>query len=306
MRKIFGGFGRKGQPQISTDNLDLRVIGARGSGKTAYVAALALWPNANPDSPVQSVEAFTEDGQKLIDNARKILGTGLELEPTSVEQGLKVESYPNYAIRILLKPQFSLSQVSKNGLSYSLEMVVNCKDYPGEFFNDIVHKPGDRILNDYLDDCITASGIVILLDGSTYFKDGEYANSLSKFLLALDRHAAGGMPRRIALAISKCEQPELWVNRHDPKLIAQARFKQVCRKLEGWQSYGNGEVEYFALSAFGTLGKQFPEANAVRISRERDKTSSHLKDPDKWRPFGLVSPIYWLCTGKRHKQLDKD
>ena len=124
--------------------------------------------------------------------------------------------------------------------------------------------------------------------------------------MALDRTDIGVSKRRIAFVMSKCEQSELWVNRHKPRELAIMRFPQVHRKLQSWENMGGGQVDYFTTSAFGMLGTRFPEPNSKRLNRDRDGTTSIIKDPKRWRPFGLVAPIYWLCTGDRHKELDKD
>ncbi len=116
----------------------------------------------------------------------------------------------------------------------------------------------------------------------------------------------GAKKRRIALVLTKCEQPELWVNRHKPRKLATDRFHQVSTKLETWQKSGKGSVEFFASSAFGMLGTRQLEANSQKIRRDRDGVASVLKDSKVWRPFGLVAPIYWLYTGERHPGLDKD
>lgn len=33
------------------------------------------------------------------------------------------------------------------------------------------------------------------------------------------------------------------------------------------------------------------------------KGSEGLKEPDAWRTFGLVAPVYWLLTGKTDSRL---
>lgn len=104
--------------------------------------------------------------------------------------------------------------------------------------------------------------------------------------------------------MNKCEQPELWVNRHKPEFLATACFPQVCRKLQTWQQMGAGEINYFTASAFGMLGQNHPQPNVNLLSRSRGGVSAVIKDPKRWRPFGLVAPIYWMCTGDRHKKLD--
>ena len=276
-------------------NAVLRVIGDRQSGKTTYMASLAYWPNANPGSPVQRVNPIGEEGEQLVAQAQNILEQGLAMEstlPVADETELK-----NYMLSISLKQKFSKDNVELN---------INCKDYSGELFSDLIHRPQDPLLQVYLEDCLEGSGILFLLDGTAHRKDGEYAQGLEKFLAALDRVDLDGQQRRIAFALGKCEQPELWVNRHQPRKLVEMRFAKVKRVLYNWAEIGCLKLDYFATSAFGMLGTQYPEPNARKLQKDRGGTRSVLKDPKRWRPFGLVAPIYWLCTGTRHKQLEDD
>lgn len=277
-------------------NAVVRIIGDRASGKTTYMASLARWPNADASSPVQTVTPINEEGSQLVEKAQNILEQGLELEPTRLNaSALDVN---DYTLTIALK--------SARVGSSQLTLNISCKDYAGEFFTDLLHQAGNPQLEDYLEDCLQATGIMFLIDGTTYRKDSEYANGLDKFLIAVDRTEIIAAKRRIAVVLTKCEQPDLWINRHQPAYLASARFPQVSRKLQSWQQMGAGSVDYFTTSAFGMLGTRFQEPNSKQLSRGRDGTTSVLKDPKRWRPFGLVAPIYWLCTGDRHKELDKD
>ena len=277
-------------------NATVRIIGDRASGKTTYMASLARWPNADASSPVQAVTPINEEGSQLVEKAQNILEQGLELEPTRLNaSALDVN---DYTLTIALKK-------AKVGNS-QLTLNISCKDYAGEFFTDLLHQAGNSQLEDYLEDCLQATGIMFLIDGTTYRKDSEYANGLDKFLMAVDRTEITAAKRRIAVVLTKCEQADLWINRHQPAYLASARFPQVYRKLQSWQQMGAGSVDYFTTSAFGMLGTRYQEPNSKQLSRGRDGTTSVLKDPKRWRPFGLVAPIYWLCTGDRHKELDKD
>jgi hypothetical protein len=230
------------------------------------------------------------------------LEQGLNLAPTMI-QG--TSEMPDYGIQITLKGQFSW-QNPRMGSSELVKLVINCKDYAGEFFSDLLAKSQDPMLEDYLQDCLLASGILMLVDGTAHHKDQDYARSLTTFLAALDRRDLDLNQRRIAFTLAKCEMPELWVQRLDPKSMARARFPRVYQLLEGWQNTGSGQVDYFATSALGMLGRNFPEPNRILQKRDRGGVAAVLKDPRRWRPFGLVAPIYWLCTGQRHKKLDQE
>ncbi|URD48713.1 hypothetical protein [Chroococcidiopsis sp. CCNUC1] len=294
----------QGTSEAIQSNGVLRVIGDRASGKTTYMASLARWPNAEPSSPVQNVTPVNEEGEELIAKAQNILEQGLELEPTDLNAS--AIDVKDYTLSIALKGQFSWKNPKASAPSQLVTLNISCKDYAGEFFTDLLYQAGDSRLQDYLEDCLQATGIMFLIDGTTHRKDSEYANGLDKFLMALDRTDIGAEKRRVGLVMTKCEQPELWIKRHQPRELAAARFPQVNRRLQSWQQMGAGSVEFFTTSAFGMLGTRYPEPNSKRINRDRNGTTSVLKDPKRWRPFGLVAPIYWLCTGDRHKELDKD
>jgi GTPase SAR1 family protein len=299
--------GSNSSPDLSiSESATIRVVGDRASGKTTYMAALARWPNASPNSPVETVSAVNDDGETLIVKAQTLLEQGLPLDPTLLAQSSVATDLPDYAIRITLKGQFSWRNPKVQSGSQLINLNINCKDYSGEFFKDLVSRPNDPQIRDYMEDCVNANGILLLIDGNAYKRDQDYANSLDKFLVALDRASLEAGKRRIALVLTKCEQPELWVNRHKPKEMVQMRFPQIHRRLSAWQGMGAGQVEYFSASALGMLGTTYPAPNATRLSRDSGGVAAVLKEPKRWRPFGLVAPIYWLCTGERHKKLEEE
>ena len=285
----------------ASESATIRVIGDRKSGKTTYMASLARWPNASMNSPVQSVIPINEDGEALIEIAQNVLEQGLELPPTPISDN--VNDLKDYQLQISLKGEFSWRSPKLNGGSQQVKLNINCKDYAGEFFADLLNKSGDPILNDYLDDCLQASGIMLLIDG-TCRNYQDMASNIDKFLVALDRSDMTNTKRRLAVVITKCEQPELWVRKSSPKDMATAIFPQVAQKLKAWQQSGAGSVEYFSVSAFGMLGMNSPAPNFTRVRASREGLTAVIRDTKRWRPFGLVSPIYWLCTGERHTKLD--
>ncbi len=278
----------------------VRVIGDRGSGKTGYMAALVRWPNASETSAVKSINPINDEGRELIKKAQNILEAGDHLEGTPLDTD--VDQVKDYGITIVLKEQFNWE------LNKLIQLNINCKDYSGEFFSDLLHRRGDILLEKYIEDCVLADGLLLMLDGLSYRKDANYAQGLAQLLLKLDHYGQiNQMRRRIALVVTKCEQPQLWVNRHKPKLILEARFPQTLKRLQTWQNQGEKEIDFFCTSAFGMLGKDCPEPNMkIEARGDRGITASSLKNAKLWKPFGLVSPIYWLCTGKRHPKLDQE
>jgi hypothetical protein len=284
----------------------IRIIGDRGSGKTAYMAALARWPNASKDSPVKSVMPINEAGEDLINSAKNLLEQGLELESTDV--GADPEEIKDYAIGVILQNTSSWRNlVLKNVRSRTVELNIRCKDYSGEFFSDLLSSRNDPMLEAYLEDCYNAQGLALLIDGTSHRKDQVYADGLDRLLAGLDRFNLGNQPRRIACVITKAEQSELIMNRNKPSnYLHSRRFPNLYGKLKDWQRSGQGAVDFFVASAFGTIDPRGMEGNYKLLSRRQwGGTQSIIKDPSHWQPFGLISPLYWLCTGERHKDLDQ-
>ncbi|HEY9706348.1 MAG TPA: hypothetical protein V6C58_28185, partial [Allocoleopsis sp.] len=256
----------------------VRVIGDRGSGKTGYMAALVRWPNASETSAVKSINPFNDEGKELITKAQNILEQGDSLSPTPLDTD--VDQVKDYGITIVLKEQFNWE------LNKLIQLNINCKDYAGEFFSDLLYRRGDILLEKYIEDCVLADGLLLMLDGLGYRKDANYAQGLGNLLQELDHYGQiNQMRRRIALVVTKCEQPQLWVNRHNPKLILEARFPQTLTRLQQWQNKGEKEIDFFCTSAFGMLGKDFPEPNMKIEARDHGGIKqSCLKNARLWKP----------------------
>ncbi|NEQ69113.1 MAG: hypothetical protein F6J86_03350 [Symploca sp. SIO1B1] len=283
------------------------VIGDRLSGKTAYIATLARWPGDDSStSPVQQVKPINDDTEELITDAENILEQGEMFAGTDFY--LRAYEIPSYSLNIVLKDLFSKQQPWIGVSSPVIELNIICKEYSGDFFKRVLHQANEPLFQDYLEDCVKASGIMLLVDGLANHKDREYANILNKFLIELERVEAGMRKRRIALVITKCDQPELWVNRHQPRQITRIRFPQVMKKLQAWEQSGAGNFNCFATSVLGMLGEQYPEPNVryVMDNSGHGTRPSVLKNPQRWKPFGLIAPLYWLCTGERHMKLEQD
>jgi adenylate kinase family enzyme len=283
----------------------IRVIGYRSSGKSTFMAALARWPNASSNSPVQSVTATNEESQQLIDKARNILEQGEQLEMTMLDAD--VNEVKDYNLSIKLKDKFSWRNPQLGENNRTIDLNLSCKDYAGEFFTDLLQSANAPRLDSYLEDCVLADGIALLIDGASHRMDAEYAMGLDKFLKALDRNEIEAKDRRIAVILTKAEHGEVYATRDRPATITVSRrFPNVYEKLKAWHNSKAGKTDFFIASAFGTLGKNFPEPNATIIRRGPEGTTAIIKKPKLWKPFGLISPLYWLCTGEHHPDLDKD
>jgi hypothetical protein len=283
----------------------IKVIGYRSSGKTSFMAALARWPNASSNSPVQSVTAIDEASQELIDKARRILEEGLQLEMTKLDAD--ANEAKNYNLNIKLKDKFSWRNPQVGENNRMIDLNLNCKDYAGEFFTDLLQATNNARLDSYLADCVLANGIALLIDGSSHRMDAEYALGLDKFLRALDLNELETRERRIAVILTKAENGEIFANRDKPaRITVSRRFPNVHERLQAWHNSKAGKVDFFRASAFGTIGSNPPEPNTTIIQRGVEGTTAVIRRPKLWKPFGLISPLYWLCTGERHPDLDKD
>jgi hypothetical protein len=109
------------------------------------------------------------------------------------------------------------------------------------------------------------------------------------------------MPKkRIAVVMSKCERGEAWTGRLDPREdLFRLRMPETYNELK-LSRHLPQRIEFFACSSFGVLGDKDPRPNRLIGSNDK-REYAYLMDKEKWRPYGLLSPIYWLTTGRRYK-----
>lgn len=100
---------------------------------------------------------------------------------------------------------------------------------------------------------------------------------------------------RLAVAMSKCERGEIWPGRLDPELDLFEVHLPSTRKILR-QRIPKNNLQFYAISTFGVLERNNPRPNRAD---EEGSLRSVLRSPVQWRPYGLISPLYWLSTGKR-------
>ncbi|QHG21167.1 GTPase domain-containing protein [Nostoc sp. ATCC 53789] len=277
---VFNNFKkRQQQPLIKT----IRLIGDRASGKTTYLAALAGLSGNDPQSRVTRVVPIGEETENFVYKAKEFLDQKQEIARTPYGSGLE----NSYVFKIEFNDSSSLD--------------IQCKDYPGEFFRDLVENQNPQLLERYIKDSveIEGTGIIILLDG-TARKDEYYAECIYQLLVRLDRSTPSASPsRRVAVALTKCDIPELWIHSNNPTDKIRGRFEGVHGKLQNFKKI---TVDYFATSAYGMLGSDSETPNSRTVISDDDGTRAVISesDPKLWRPFGLIEPLYWLYTGKKY------
>lgn len=280
------------EPNVSST---LRIVGDRGSGKTTYLAALARWPILDPQHPVKEVTHTNDAGKRLADKARIILEEGQPFVPTPpasiTHPGEGAAGLDTYGLKIVFKEEFSRGKGP-------IEIDIQCKDYSGELFGDFLLNPSAQTeLNDYIEDCTRAgTDILLLIDSTSHRKDRNYEEIVQRFLDELNNANWQG---KIAVALSKCEDIQVWGKIHSEPIegLVNKWFPRLFNKLNSRSSLC--QVQYFALSAFGVYGTTYQRPNYKYA--DETKMSMVLEKKQQWKPYGLVSPLYWLCTGTRYQ-----
>ncbi|MEH1798989.1 MAG: hypothetical protein V7L13_07425 [Nostoc sp.] len=282
-------------------NGDIRIIGDRGAGKTTFMAALAYWPNGNPESsPIQSIDPFAPDTGILIEMAQNILENGQTLPPTRPGQP------PLYSFIVQLKPSF-WKNPREAVVGRNLRLQVSCREYAGELVDQLRSNLDDPILSTYLDDCATATGLLLLVDATSTY-DREFAQALTnlerELNLRLTHSNRNKRQYRIALMFSKAEQPQVWNYQNEIPNFVKLKFPKTQQALQNWRRVWGCQVSTFFSSAFGMMGNP-PQPNVRVIQNDGRGTSAVIARPKFWKPFGLVAPIYWLHTGQSDERLQQ-
>ncbi|GAA6623614.1 TRAFAC clade GTPase domain-containing protein [Scytonema sp. NUACC26] len=273
----------------------ITIVGPKNSGKTTYLAGLADWPETRAKQKKRSpflVEPIGDATKKLRDEARGKILDGVYLEPTQVQQNFN--DLPRYIFKIKIKRLFTEEAVT---------LVV--RDYPGEIYNKLAEAPKLQALEqEYIQECLRPDvvGCLVLLDKWERENDLTYMKAMEKFLDEMDKQGRlqGAKPLRIAVAMSKCERGEIWTGRLDPETdIFKSHLPGTTQLL---QNKLKNHVKFFAISTFGVLALNDPRPNRKserKIDFEgKEVELSVLRDKDEWRPYGMISPLYWLSKGR--------
>ncbi|MCL1470926.1 hypothetical protein [Argonema antarcticum] len=294
-RSVVNLFSRR--PRYLSGSPDIRIVGHRRAGKTTFMAALARWPNARRDSPIESVKPFDDRTDKLIDQAKDILENGLPLAGTFFPED--ANELPLYTLLIEMKPAFRIGG--------NIKFQVSCRDYPGKLIEELRKTNITPKLSNYLDDCADATGLLLLIDG-TAREDKLYSQAFERLKEELNFRLTGQNKNlnsyRIAVAFSKAEQGSVWIHRHDMQKFMRLKFSQTETTLQKWQKEWGCPMNYFFCSAFGMIGEPLTP-NFREETRDSGAICGVINYPQYWRPFGLVAPIYWLHTGKDDWRLRK-
>ena len=277
---------------------NISIIGTRTCGKTTYLVALARFPHKN-EYPGLRVTAINNDAKELVGMADNIIAKGQATPPSSRDETRNYE----FDIKI---PQ----------LTESIRLVV--KDGGGELFNDLAlerkdwppdiagikDEKGNQVTPGFVDELCKATGLIIMTDWIEEADTKIYQPALQNLLLELNflETANQNMPKkRIAVVMSKCERGEAWTGRLDPgEDLFRLRMPETYKELQLPQHLPH-RIEFFACSSFGVLADKDLRPNRLMGVDNDKREYARLMDRRNWRPYGLLSPIYWLTTGRRYK-----
>lgn len=271
---------------------NIRVIGPRGSGKTTYLASLAYWPDkkrTGGQAKNYNVQPLNEDTKQLAEKAENIILEGEALEPTVVQVG-GIDDLPFYSFKIEIN----------HWLKKRDEINLAVRDYPGEIFDELESSSVNPLHQEFIDECLIKDvvGCLILLTEWKAGTDKFYSRVIERFTEYMDTHDRIN-DLRIAVAMSKCERGELWPGRLDPEIdLFNLHLPKTKATLES--KIPSQNLRFFALSTFGVLRRNDPRPNRVDEWGTEGRHSV-LREASLWRPYGMISPLYWLSNGKRMK-----
>ncbi|HLP91201.1 MAG TPA: hypothetical protein VK184_21805 [Nostocaceae cyanobacterium] len=271
---------------------EIRIIGSRKSGKTTYLASLLRFPKELKNKfPELEIIPLTNHAEQLIEMAKNILEQG------AIFAGTDIGDEPFYSFQIKIP-------ASKKSPGITLELSV--KDYNGEAFEKAAQLHRLPEFQIYLDDwCTAPSWMIMLTDWEARNDQRIYAPAIKKLLQEVSERAAiqpALNNLRVAVVMTKCERGELWPCRFDPEEdLFKVRLQNTYRVLK--ENLPPSRLGFFACSAFGVLSDRpmdfDPRPNRyVPGDGSSAEFNTYLRDVSAWKPFGLISPLYWLSTGR--------
>jgi hypothetical protein len=283
-------------PKASTE---IRVIGARSSGKTTYLATLAVlpsgllqkYPNLEVIPRNDEATALRKRALDTITNQGKIAGDAFDAD--------QLHNLKDYDFLI---------KIPRGKKRSSIELELLAKDFPGEFFEHIPIPHQWKKITPWVDDLFTTvSWMVMMTDWEPERDTSLYLPAFTKLCEEI-REREIRNPEieklRIAVVMAKCERGELWPCRLDPdEDLFEVRLPETYKHLT--KTLTPDRLQFFACSAFGVLGSRRdrdfdPRPNCyLPDDGSPEEKNAYLREPDRWYPYGLIPPLYWLATGIR-------
>ncbi|GAB1543736.1 hypothetical protein NUACC21_64120 [Scytonema sp. NUACC21] len=274
----------------------IHLIGPRASGKTTYLATLAYFPHSKHLKTKFANLAVTypknSTTEKLARQAEDIIKKGAKLAGT--RRGV-VDSIPFYPFLMRIPGQIK-------------EIEIVFRDIAGEIFEDIPLEHEFIHVEPYLTSLFnTLSWMIMLTDWQPSQDKHLYKPAFEKLCQQISEYEQVNSivkKLRIAIVLSKCERGEIWSGRLEPEEdLFKVRLPETYDFLRYKFPQYTNRLKFFACSSFGVLST-YPVSFDPRPNRyipddgSSAEYNAFLRDPEQWQPFGLISPIYWLTTGK--------
>ncbi len=298
------------QPQLNF--LKAIVIGPRAAGKSTYVSGLTQIAES------AASDKWKKDSLKVIQSIKKDVGETREfwqtmdnivrdrerMVATTIEDGIKTArvelkvEYQGQEDEIIFDVSDTSGELFENNeldevytqLGVSQETRDKMRDFKKEEFNKRFGIPDVNILI-LLDD---------FLPTLTSEPDTKLLREFQKLTDLINMRKTEQSKFRIAVVMNKCERGELWTHRLDPfNEIFDRYLKKSTNYIKTYVEKtlkSPDSIQFFAMSTFGVLDSSYD----YRPNHDyRQNKLFLLRDDRKWHPYGMLSPIYWLATGRR-------
>jgi hypothetical protein len=268
---------------------EIAIIGPRAAGKTTYLAALAHLSQEKIFPGLEISILGDENSQTLINMAYNMIKLKDKVGET------QVGNEPTYGFKIKIP-------AGKYGVKKVEEINFSFVDYAGEIFDNIARKP-DKVQS-YINQLLKVEAWMVML---TDFQPGKADHEYQMILAALwqkitseEQKNRGRKKLRMAVVMSKCERGEIWPGRLDPdEDLFKVRLPTTYRCLTETENISSERLRFFACSSFGVIDFQDPRPNRESFDKDRpSEFSAVLRSDCSWKPYGLITPLYWLSTGK--------
>jgi len=282
-------------------NGEIHIIGPRPSGKITYLGTLANLQELIGNDLLHSVKYLSTDTKILAVGAKECLGNGTIL-PAPDMDCVDLEFYM----------KITLNNSSNKLIQKKIELNCYFRLYPGEFFSHLLTdlNGSNRHWTLSCIEYLQHTQYIALIIDAMDINDIKIAQSLTTLEkeLNLRVNQSDKLKYRIAVMFSHFDLPDIYPYKNNLSQFVDMKFPHTKLALQIWSKNWGCAVAYFSYSAFGMIGNS-SEANCHwehKYNQQCIRTytfSYGLKNPKIWKPFGLIAPIYWLLTGRYHRNL---
>lgn len=277
----------------------IAIVGSTGIGKTTSIVSMAKFFESRQKSQhlkhysflVKQVDAGGNDlppEKSLVQQWANILEANDELRATIDRK--------HYSFRLEIHGRYSVESI--------IRIRINLMDHAGEIFKSLDKEPIPDETTDNLKPCLnTSKWLFVVHDWESETADIDAKNRINKLIGMVPDSAKSSL--RIAVVMSKCERGELWPGRKEAEEdLFEVYLPKTHKALKETVFVNHPKnLGFFASSAFGILSNETPLPNRSYIDKsDRDQRAVLIDTRENsWKPYGLLSPMIWLCEGEKWK-----